>query len=462
MRATSGTSSQSLLLPMLVVGLVAVLVMGGCESNVDIIGECELRTDAVRLQVDDREGLVIPDQASHNVGRLGHLTLFEWGEILQAEWPQYGIRWVQWYDEGFGPVGEPVALGTFRAGRTQWVAVDGALEGQVWADPASTEPPPPDREILHRWRIPPPPAEPSFERIPARGSERCPDCGAPRIGSGSGPISQLPSALAYDDLWSAFVYQPPVCDYDRPYINYDRLFLVSGNGLHPVLWGVDPCALQAQELQVQNPWLVSLSDGGLGVLFRVRRRGDEWRPLHYARVGPDGELLEDPRLVDGARGHSTTGIGFQPRAVQVEGGRVLFAELHNECHALRVMREDGSRVRDAPWQLPCMRPGSDEITGRVELVSVPGGAVLVWTVSKWRTRGDAEHLQGEGVYAVLLTSQGKRGSEIVRISDEGARAWFEHLIGAAGDGFDLTVSWSDQRSGAPGVYVRGLRCRVDD
>jgi hypothetical protein len=74
----------------------------------------------------------------------------------------------------------------------------------------------------------------------------------------------------------------------------------------------------------------------------------------------------------------------------------------------------------------------------------------------------------------MLTSEGRRGSQIVEVTDDDATAlppWprtpddgpypRDFLVYAANDGSDLTIVWGDARSSAPGFYGRRVRCTSD-
>lgn len=212
----------------------------------------------------------------------------------------------------------------------------------------------------------------------------------------------------------------------------------------------------------------------MGLFFRT----EDWGRLYYTRLDVSLQPLADPVIVD--RVEQVDGPGFQPRAVAVPGGRVLFLALRvidgsngdaNYCFALRVMNEDGSRPHDAPWQLPCLDPSQPWKTWSMDLMPVPGGAVLVWT-----QRSKTGYVQPgddyeEGIYAVLLTPEGKRGSEVIEVTDADATALpdfvepatLDWTIGSAGEGNDFAVAWSpDTRPSAPGMYVRRFRCQVGE
>ncbi|MCZ7687312.1 MAG: hypothetical protein M5U28_54675 [Sandaracinaceae bacterium] len=223
--------------------------------------------------------------------------------------------------------------------------------------------------------------------------------------------------------------------------------------------------------------------GGHGLLMRqgwAVGAGPDDGLVHFARLTEEGALASQPIAVGGLPPHSSVDGGNQPRAVAFDG-RVLFTERRgseNTCHAIRVMDDDGTGAHDAPFQLPCY-PWTEvqwtaerPITASVELVQVPGGALLVWTEHNHVPSGyiTRDVPWSEGIYAVLLDRDGRRGSEVQRVSDAEATALRptprtedfgpvvrELSIAAAAEDDHVAVAWYDRRSGAEGIYVRRLR-----
>jgi len=452
------------------VGLGALCLAGmlaGCaEPDVRIIGRCEVVTGAVRVTGDEGGWLVGPVPA---VGMLDGLVLFEWTSHTGREYAPT----VQWHDAELRPLGEPAVLGWGFGMRTQWVRGEGALWGQAWVDPALRLDEVPDDEHVHVVELRPGDA-PRLEPIALELADTIP--GISRFGISGNYVGgfgeYLPGVVTARGFRGALVGAPRRCG--RIETNYWRLHLL-GEDLDPaapVLWGEEPCnGLGEAELSASNPWLVDLGDGGVGVLVRLWSVDPRVR---YMRVSPSGEVLAEPRLVGGGIG-SELGTSFHPRAARAGAAAIVFAERRGgpgSCHALRVMGLDGAGARDAPWQLPCRR-GASVATAWVELVGVPAGAVLVWGERTWTNSGlvTASTRYREGIYAVLLTAEGQRGSEVLEVTDEAATALAdvprtedfgpfpeEFLMGAASEGEDVVVAWHDTRPGAPGVRARRLSC----
>ncbi|MFW6050121.1 MAG: hypothetical protein ACODAU_03035 [Myxococcota bacterium] len=276
--------------------------------------------------------------------------------------------------------------------------------------------------------------------------------------------------MAHGEAWLGANALAGTCSYDREGVaNFLRIHVGGTESklrLDPVLVGDDPCDLDENELTTANPYLFSLEDGGLGVVFYAGLFGGDDR-LRFGRIGEDGQLLEAPVVVEGT-GAGISGGGFLPRGVATGDGRILFLDRRQQagfCHALGVMRADGSGARDAPWQMPCMARPDKWMSRSVELQPVPGGAVLVWAQRR-RDLGEGAEDYEQRIFATLITPGGRRGSEIVQVTAPESTAGIEGgvgdwVVGAATDGERVVVTWLDRRPDAPGIYARSLRCGVD-
>jgi hypothetical protein len=458
----------------LVVLALAAAGAAGCGAgDVDIIGRCEVVTDRVR-PLDERPGVIPPPEFAPSVGLLDGQAWVSWMEWEGTDFLDSEALniWGRWYDPAWAPLGPAEYLGkalrrdnpTYR---TQWVRFGGELVGQAWLDPEGDEPFLPT-ERVHRVRVQPPgDGAPLLERIHVPVSDACPECGLLGLGeltySTSPEHGLLPSALGIDSVWMALTASAAMCGYADPSLaaGFLRLHLVRGTDVgtaEPLLVGQDFCDLYAHS--VGNAFLVPLSSGSLGILYT------SGGVLHYAGLTATG-MPTTAGSVAGTRIRNSGG-GFQPRGVAVPGGRVLFTERRDPggfCHALRIMREDGSGARDAPWQLPCIRTAdgersTDTRSSSMALVPIPGGAVLVWGQQQFYGEIEPEEA---GVFAVMLTPEGKRGSEVVMLTEpSGVSGGPELIVGADAEGNDIAAVWWDSRTLADvGVHARRLRCVVD-
>ncbi len=453
--------------------LVALALSAGCDDGVDIIGECTL--EDVRR--------VTEEPALPSVGLLDGRVFVSVAAEVPAEDPTVRrSEWEGlWLDGDLEPASERLWLGSGLIGavRTRWLRHGDALVAHIWSRP---DPPPPwSEDRISLWTVTPPPRA-TAEALPIRIEVPPPDddpaIGALSLGFLHHPDGELvfPAAEAAGTVVGAVAAIPPACN-ERLASNLRlHAFALNRTDAFPVTWA-EQCG--DRDLIIEAPWLFSNADGGLSMLYRAGSDG----PLRLLRLDEDLSIRDGPRRVGGTH-VTTTDDGFQPRAVAVPGGKVLFFERissNNCCHVLRIMNADGTCAEDAPWQLPCMRDGPfrgcgrDIITGYLELVRVPGGAVVVWGEHTnphelWVT-ADIDYR--EGIYAALLTPEGRRGSAVVEITDE--EATFLDPVprtetlgpypvkprpSVAAEGDSLVVAWPDRRADAPGVYVRRLTCTV--
>jgi len=468
--------------------LACVFALDGCDSveDVRIIGRCELTTGARLVVAPPTDGSGV---YTAGAGILGDLTLVSW-TLVDGSADARTTQEARWFDGALAPAAEPFAFGTSRYGyRSVWVRDGSSLWGQVWADPTATWPPAEDAQSVYGWRVPSPGAEPpSSTAFPLRLLPDDPCTGCADIGLGfvltAGVEAALPAARFHTGSVGALTGPPAECGDRQGLLTDFRLMLVGepvALGSRPVLWGATPCEEESYRYWVSDPWLVSL-DGGetLGALFRTgyARPGEADGALRFLRIDASGEPIGVPRRVGAVAPIEDTDTGFQPRAATLPGGRVIFTDRQegpNQCHRLRVMHDDGTDASDAPWQ-PACAGGDRPITNNVELLSVPGGAVFVWSE---RTRLPGAYVTSrdnyvERVRAALLTPEGQRGSEIIDVTDAEATTLYpfprtetmgpvpgNFLPAAAADGAELAVVWQDGRESAPGVYARRLRCTVD-
>ena len=237
--------------------------------------------------------------------------------------------------------------------------------------------------------------------------------------------------------------------------------------------------------QAGSPWLFAIDGIEVGLLYRHAAVEDH--DVRYVRLGGDGTPRSTSRIVGGGTNAAVSSDrgGFQPRAVRV-AGHVLFTERRGSdsgCYTIRVMDLDGRNAEDAPWQLPCAADGGyadgPVITWIHQLVSVPGAAVIVWyertNVSGGIITDPASYR--EGLFAVMLTEDGKRGSAMMRLTTPdftaagldaaGTRVTANDTdVQVAADGNNVFATWIDRRApDAPsppaGYHARMVRCVVD-
>lgn len=451
-------------------------LVGCAQDSVRIVGQCEPLGPPVPIATDA--------VGAPSIGAVDGYVLVSWsvpGPIdPELGYATYFIQLAQWFDRDWEPASEVIELGShLDSPRTRWVAHEGALEGQVWADP-ELEDPTGFHDVYHNfvrwWRLSPPPGG-AVERAPVSfdivSDPRFASIGLSKSGYPVG-AGMLPVATAAGGTYGALNGIPSECG--EPFNSFDLRLLVirPSRDAVPIQWLGALCPEEGSGRQwAHNPWLESTHDDGLFALFRIGR-GSDGR-THYLELTDEAEPVGPPKRVGGELGSSDS-PPFQPRTALVPQGRVLFTGNLAEretCHRLRVMRDDGGNAHNAPWQLPCM--DDDRLTWEVELVEIPGGAVLVWS----ERSGPLSRLVepdddfSEAVHATILTSRGQRGSRVLEVTDDeattlsppdrrGKRGIGRFYPVAASDGDEVAVVWMDRRSGTASVYARRLRCEIDE
>lgn len=264
--------------------------------------------------------------------------------------------------------------------------------------------------------------------------------------------------------------------------------------VEPVFWGEPPCETSTRYEQA-NLWLVTLTDGSLGLFFRRDLPTPSPRDflgslVHYARLDEDFHPIGPAIDVDIGEGTTMVDGGNQPRAIALGADRILYGERFgaglNRCQVLGVMNDDGTEARRAPWQLPCFFQGYGNeawLTSSYELEALPEGrAVIAWTERTHFRRGyeyaqrlNTETAWEEGIYLTMIASDGYRASPIAEVTvpestaidwtrprDEVLGPWpANFLISMASEGDEVLVVWTDTRLDAPGFYGRRFRCSAD-
>jgi hypothetical protein len=485
--------------PLLAAGAIAVAavaLVGGCSARaVEIIGRCEAR-EARRVEVP----LGVP-----SVGLDGELVFVSVGSwtsdpVWRNDFGGEGSEGVGvWVDLEGRRVGEAIDLGASRRTpivRTEWARLPGGGVTGVTTWQPERDPGVSLQDLWYRWSVPRSGAgEATFRGLRSdsiRGGEEwwVPDLAGRRSSSYLDAVWS--TVVVGGEAVSALTEEPTGCD------GWGwGTFLVGGDMVARQLPVVDCLTNRGRagrDFRNGAPRLFDAGDGTVGVLLRIEQaepsdatvEDDSAMALQLMYARPDGSVVRAPRRIGKSQaGGLSLDDGYLARVAKVPGGLLVMdrdsAVGVNGCHRLLWVSRDGECVEDAPWQLPCMRRRNprgtveegDFDTRWVELLEVPGGAVLVWHQFRnpglFVTRDDPWE---EGLYAVLLTRRGQRGSEVVRVTlPESTGLQFPvgairqpaavMVAHAASEGPRVAVVWQDLRRDAPGVYLRTLECTVD-
>jgi len=461
-------------------GATSLVGMCGCagDDDVDIIAECTVTSDPIEIVRPSSGAVFYP-----SVGRAGGDVFVSWHSMTAegaAEEPVRAQIVGQWFDRNYVPRSLPLHLGDslFHA-RHQWLPRgDGELVAHVWAQhPEDAERGDPLLDDPAVWVARVSTVAPEmvdFDRVTFDAAPRCDGCAAMTLwmhglDPGPGPLSIAASTA---EPAVAFAGIPSECGTE--FINYQRVFVgTSAMGAAPRGMG-QPLCPEVSERRVSNVWIFDQSDR-TGLLFRW---GDhDFAGIYY--VGLDYRLqpLADPTPVGSNWDFYTSSSGLLPRAVELPNGRVLFTDQRSglgasRCFTLRLMDADGSNTGDAPWQIPCPRgpQGDIRMTHYVELLATDSGALVVWS----ERSGDVgsvfrnEDAYSDGAFAVLLTPEGRRGSNVVTLTPDDAsllaplaggdfvaNGSYAPMAAASAEGA-ITVVWQEPARGA--IFARGLRC----
>ena len=434
--------------------LLAATLLVAC-SDTDIVGRLEPLTPATSIELPS-------DEAIASIGLIGDRTLVMTYRVAHAPpagWEHDEIHelFAHWLDAELQPSGEPIFLGWTslppQALGTRWVEIDGALVAMVAATLDDDGALPNDDELVHVWTIAPG-GEPVVEPVDLGVRPTREGGGAWTVGGSTHwafTEAQLPAVSVGGQFQAVVVGRHDDCWDD---VWHGRLFRTVHDGTgwrgRMLETGAEPCDGVASDL-VEVPSAVALPDGTLGVLYRS---GDSRQGLvRWGRFGLDGTPLAEPRVV--GREDPGNGFGNQSPGAAFPNGRVLFAERLSripECRRLRLIDADYQQVSDAPWQPACVheqqrdRFGADVARRQnlyIELLAMGDHAVLATTElpnPAWEGTNEAG-----GVIAMLLTRDGRRGSDIVLLSGEAERA--EGWTRAATSDSRAVVAWFDLGSG---------------
>lgn len=466
----------------LAVTLVASTLLGAWLASGCAEPDVELRTGVV---LSSRAHLAVASTEagplSPSVGLIGQSVLLSWSTTDSELWLHPSPlalrfrRFARWY------VDESEASSTLELGLSagyveQWRRDAGSLVAQAWGDPNGLDPLLPEQLQVHVLRLMPGSTW-TFTPVPVPMANpscaACPRLYMPTLASSPG-WGALPTVDARGAAWIALAF-PSSLGGCRALLNDFRLHIAPIDGqvatpwswLHPLCDDTTWRPAGRSEGEVLNPWVFSTPLDTLGVAFLSPRsdgRGGSDGAYFYMYADPsaDGQPFREPRepvLI--APHRPSMEDGHQPRATAL-GSRILAAMLSHDsssrCYTLRTFEVDGSDNRETPWQLPCRRDASVSVH-YVELATISHGALLVYSL---RPNPSTAVLDDAVIEAVVVTPEGRRGSEVVRITPPEARA---HPIGGvapfaegrpalATEGDRAVVAWTDAREDAPGLYYR--------
>jgi hypothetical protein len=454
----------------------------GCTSDTDLrseitVGRAHLAVPATSL------GPVTPSIAS-----LDERVLLLWNDVVNdpvlASDPlsMRFRRYAQWFDET-GPLSMSQDLGPSMGYFESWAHDGDALVAQSWGDPEDRVPQvAEDRRAFLlradagadlRWTQLTIPLVPLA--CPACARLFMPGLDAP---AGYGLISTIDTTAG--SYWA--LHFPPRNDECGPSSRDRRVHLASGGETYPLVWSwLEPlCSEDRQpagesEGDVLDLHVAEVADSRIGALFVSTRsdgRGGGDRAYYFMHAnlvdGSGFRVSREPIVV--AEHRTSMEDGHQPRMTRVSGG-VLAATLSEDtstrCQTLRMFDSDGANSREAPWQLPCRRNDSLHVH-YVEMASLPDGSALVVYSLRPTASGSSADEEDAVIEAVVVTAEGRRGSDIVRVTPEEARGLpirgFAPL--ATGrpvlfvEGTRAWVAWVDVRADAPGLYWTSLDVRA--
>jgi len=449
---------------MRVCGTVALAIAAlGCAADVELVATIEVGAEH-RLIPPSSLGPRFPSIGMNDDG-----ILVSWSEditdpeVFFRPNPMIWRRYARWFSATGDSLGEAISLGPTMANLEQWVLDGDALVAQMWGDPLDRIPQVSDDQRVFSLRMTAPDLfEAEQVYVPmAPLDSLCAECTRLAITS-NGPtgLGVLPTVVG-GAVVSILASAPQGCG---KFVSPHRMFAFAHADRYRaslLVWD-DRCGPDGRSLEVGNYYAVRLASGDVGVLFRWDYSPYRLNDIHYLVLSADTLQPIAPPVPVG-NGQSLDGLdGFQPRAAVAPDGHILFTQLSesggNHCHYIRVMDADGAAPHDAPWQLPCLREGTDRHRTRYpELLAIEGlGVLLIWDQRSMPNTADLD----DEIYAVLLTGTGHRGSEIVRVTSDAASAG-----GPTGAGFRpfaaahhgrAVVGWLDAREDAPGIRVRFL------
>jgi len=478
------------------VALSAAIVLAACSADpvvdVRIEGECVPTSDAVQ---------VLPTApnfwAVGSVGVLGEYTLLVTYDWYEGMAPLERLVRFAWLDAEMQYVVPWTELGRGRNFEASRFVRDG--ESLIGWQPivAGTETVQSAEKTLALFRLTPDGdvTRDGFE-LPVT-TYRYPTC--PEATCNWSPL-KLSSALLFaagmapiartSSGWAGVVGGIPAeCATDTS--NVRRTLLFGDSGARVLDWNAEPCLLFGPDMSPvdhSNMNLAALSSGDLGIVFRI---GSSIGSGHLHFVRADATTLEPKTLpINVGRGGTYSTLfdsGWQPDVAATSDDGLLFSERTEDdkdrCDVLRRVGADGSSDFNT-WQLPCYTNRFGLFTRESELMALSNGRfAMAWNertgfgpALDYVTPLISSRPWEEGIHLTMLTADGLRGSEVVRVTPPEATGvnfaiwprteddgpWpNEMAFTAASDGDDIAVMWRDRRGDAPGVYVRRFRCTAE-
>jgi hypothetical protein len=478
-----------------------VLLLCACDHvpPVAIADQCTPLTDPVLLFPTASPGL----GEQFSVGMVDRQVLLS---RVTRDWDTMtSIVTAQWFDATLHPTTAEFSLGVGAAPNMRWIAFDGRLHGQVWTIPSGDPFAMPLRLEVGVDALAP--GTTSIDRtivaLPITTSADSMTRLGVMEGPGGGP--GLPGDF---ELTAAVGFGRPIFALDAIpadcggfVTNMLRVMVFDGTAESTDELGDPACTGdvgRVTEFETYDEVLVPF-EGGLGLFYRSGASGGETTGrLHYARVGSDLRVLDDPPIdVDDevVNGAWLFPAGYQTHAAQVDDGPILYRTRMggagwNDCSSLRLVDPDGGHPRDAAWRMRCYVSYDDAVHhgawapwlsawARIEPLEM-GHAALVYDertnfppLMEYSAHVTADTDWDEGVYLTTINGLGQRTSDVVRITPAETTALDvittprtaddgpfprDIPIATASEGSEVVIAWLDARPDAPGYYARRYAC----
>ena len=454
------------------VGLFLTGAFGCSTPEVAIVGECHVTVPDVTVQ------LPTPTSGTlHNIGVLGSDLLVQWNVIAPMAPVDLAsdvhVDWVNAAGRGIGTPTSPWQ--SSRPYVSRWVRErDHLAAGMILSRLDGSYSP----DVMNAWAVHSTPTSGTRVHAPVAvaAAPDCPSC--PTMDLAVGAVSaRFPAAIAATA--ATYTLAGATIDCSTTRAQEWRLIAFDETDARTLLYPNDPCVehrLVGITYFPLAPELIQVP-GAIGVLFTAGS------PANPEADGYHGEYLYttlDPSTLapltsmrSVAPASSDGATDEQPRAA-VAGDRIVFITPVglSPCFRLHSMNFDGTDSHDAAWQPVCNHDASIGDTN-AELLTLDGAALIVW---EHRSRADsitAATLAStvQEVDAMLLTSLGQRGSEIVRVTppDAWSFAGSRAMLDAAGDigeptngfspraaldGVRIVASWVDNRDASGTIDIR--------
>ncbi len=446
--------------------LCALLAAGtlACSTpEVAIVGECHVTVPDVTVQLPTPESGTL-----YNIGVLGTDLLVQWNVLApMAPVDLASDVHLAWVDSSGNPIGAPQSAWQSSGPYvSRWVREgDHLASGMILSRFDGSYAP----DVMNAWAVHSTPTSSRRLRSPVAVAPApdCPSC--PTMDLSVGALSaRFPAAIV--SRAARYVLAGATIDCSTTRAQEWRLIAFDEMNARTLQYPDDPCAdhrLVGTDYFPLAPELISLPLT-IGVLFTA---GSPANPEPYGYHGEYLFTTVDPSTLEPvtpmrtvAPASSDGSTDEQPRAA-IAGDRIVFITPVGlyPCFRLHTMKFDGTDSHDAAWQPACNHDASIRDTN-AELLTLDGAALIVWEhASRADTVTTATLAQTvQEVDAMLLTSLGQRGSEIVRVTPPDAWSFSgsPSMLAAAGetgesaDGFSpraaldgdrIVASWVDNR-----------------